>query len=83
MLQPLYHILFRMDRGSFRRFAGGFPAFLAVWGGQTEREAAFFNIKLHAARFRVCVGLLADRRVTAAVCKQTLFQGGVVGADMD
>ena len=60
-----------------------FPAFLTVWGGQTEREAAFLNIKLHAARFRVCVGLLADRRITAAVCKQTLFQGGVVGADMD
>ena len=60
-----------------------FPPFLTVWGGQTEREAAFLNIKLHAARFRVCVGLLADRRITAAVCKQTLFQGGVVGADMD
>ena len=51
--------------------------------GQTEREAAFLNVKLHAARFRVCVGLLADCRITAAVCKQTLFQGGVVGADMD
>ncbi len=60
-----------------------FPPFLTVWGGQTEREAAFLNIKLHAARFRVCVGLLADRRITAAVCKQTLLQGGVVGADMD
>ena len=33
-----------------------FPAFLTVWGGQTEREAAFLNIKLHAARFRICVG---------------------------
>ena len=33
-----------------------FPAFLAVWGGQTEREPAFLNIKLHAARFRICVG---------------------------
>ena len=60
-----------------------FPPFLTVWGGQTEREAAFLNIELHAARFLVCVGLLADRRITAAVCKQTLFQGGVVGADMD
>lgn len=54
-----------------------FPPFLTVWDGQAEREAAFLNIKLHAARFRVCVGLLADRRITAAVCKQTLFQGGV------
>ena len=60
-----------------------FPALLTVWGGQMEREAAFLNVKLHAARFRVCVSLLADRRITAAVCKQTLFQGGVVGADMD
>ena len=59
MLQPLYHILFRMDRGSFRRFAGGFPAFLAVWGGQTEREAPLADFKLHAARFGVCVGLAA------------------------
>ena len=67
----------------FRRFAGGSPAFLAVWGGQTERETPLCNIKLHAARVRVCVGLAADRRITAAVCKQTLFQGGVVGADMD
>ena len=60
-----------------------FPPFLVVWGGQTERETPLCNIKLHAARVRVCVGLAADRRITAAVCKQTLFQGGVVGADMD
>src|SRR5699024_5423068 len=60
-----------------------FPAFLTVWDGQAERETAFLDVKLHAARFRVCVGLLADRRITAAVWKQTLFQGGVVGADMD
>jgi len=63
------------------RFAGGVPPFLTVWGGQTERETPLCNIKLHAARFGVCVGLLADCRITAAVCKQTLFQGGVVGTD--
>ena len=51
-------------------------------GGQAEREPAFLDVKFHAARFRVCVGLLADRRVAAAVCKQMLFQVGVVGADM-
>ena len=67
----------------FRRFAGGFAPFLAVWGGQPKREASLADFKLHAARFLVCVGLLADRRITAAVCKQTLFQGGVVCADMD
>ena len=70
-------------RGSFCRFAGSSPAFLAVWGGQTEREPAFLNVKLRAACFRVCVGLLADRRVAAAVSKQPFLQGGVVGADMD
>ena len=75
--QPVRNIIF--SGISSRRF----PAFLTVWGGQTEREAAFLNVKLHAARFRVCVSLLADRRITAAVCKQTLFQGSVVGADMD
>ena len=65
------------------RFAGGVPPFLTVWGGQTERETPLVDFKLHAARFRVCVGQLADRRITAAVCKQTLLSGGVVGADMD
>ena len=50
-----------------------FPAFCAVWCGQTEREASFLNVKLHAARFRVCVRLLADCRIAAAVCKQTLL----------
>ena len=42
-----------------RRFAGGSPAFLAIWGGQTERETPLCNLKLHAARVRVCVGLAA------------------------
>ena len=41
------------------RFAGGVPPFLTVWGGQTERETPLCNIKLHAARFGVCVGLAA------------------------
>jgi len=36
-----------------------FPAFLAVWGGQTERETPLADFKLHAARVRVCVGLAA------------------------
>ena len=36
-----------------------FPPFLVVWGGQTEREAPLCNLKLHAARFGVCVGLAA------------------------
>ena len=74
---------FSMNAALFRRFACRPAAFFAVWGGQTERETPLADFKLHAARFLVCVGLLADRRITAAVCKQTLFQGGVVSADID
>ena len=48
-----------MNTALFRRFAGGSPAFLTVWGGQTERETPLCNIKLHASRVRVCVGLAA------------------------
>ena len=60
-----------------------FPAFLTVWGGQTEREAAFLNVKLHAARLRVAVGLSARAGVLLCVGGKPLLQGGVVGADMD
>ena len=48
-----------------------FPSFLAVWGGQTEREAPLADFKLHAARFGVCVGLAAPLILAAymyAVC---------------
>lgn len=44
-----------------------FPPFLAVWGGQTEREAPFLNVKLHTARFRVCVRLAALLRVLSGI----------------
>ena len=57
--KKLYHTSREIARGSFRRFTGGSPAFLSVWGGQTEREAPLCNLKLHAARFGVCVGLAA------------------------
>ena len=53
-----------MNAALFRRFACRPAPFFAVWGGQTEREAAFLNIKLHAARFRVCVRLLAESIVS-------------------
>ena len=59
-----------------------FPAFLAVWGGQTERETPLCNIKLHAARVRVCVGLAALVRVSYGVGGQPVLEVGVVGADM-
>ena len=48
---------FSMNAALFRCFAGGSPAFLSVWGGQTERETPLADFKLHAARFGVCVGL--------------------------
>mgnify|MGYP005966910455 FL=1 len=51
----------------FRRFAGGFAPFLAVWGGQPKREASLADFKLHAARVRVCVGLAALVRVLSGV----------------
>ena len=60
-----------------------FPAFLAVWGGQTEREPPLADFKLHAARFRVCVGLAALVGVLSGVGGKPLLLVGVVGADMD
>ena len=44
-----------------------FPPFLAVWGGQTERETPLADFKLHAARFGVCVGLAALAGVNCGV----------------
>ena len=60
-----------------------FPSFLAVWGGQTERETSLCNIKLHAACFGVCVGLAALVWVLLGISGKPLFEVGVVGADMD
>ena len=65
------------------RFAGGVPPFLTVWGGQTERETPLCNIKLHAVRFGVCVGLAALVGVLSGVGGKPFLQVGVVGADMD
>ncbi len=47
-----------------RRFTCCPTAFVAVWGGQTEREAPLADFKLHAARVRVCVGLAALAEVS-------------------
>ena len=52
-----------------------FPPFLAVWGGQTERETPLCNIKLHAARVRVCVGLAALVGVLSGVSWQDTLHG--------
>ena len=60
-----------------------FPSFLAVWGGQTEREPPLADFKLHAARFGVCVGLAALVGVLSGVGGKPFLQVGVVGADMD
>ena len=74
---------FSMNAVLFRRFACRLAAFLAVWGGQTEREAPLCNIKLHAARFRVCVGLAALAGVSCGIGGQPVLEVGVVGTDMD
>ena len=58
---------FSMNAVLFRRFACRLAAFLAVWGGQTERETPLADFKLHAARVRVCVGLAALVRVLSGV----------------
>ena len=50
---------FSMNAALFRRLACRPAAFLAVWGGQTERETPLADFKLHAARFGVCVQLAA------------------------
>ena len=72
-----------MNAALFRCFAGCSPAFLAVWGGQAEREAPFADFKLHAARVRVCVGLAALSGVSCGIGSQPVLEVGVVGADMD
>ena len=72
-----------MNAVLFRRFACRPAAFCAVWGGQTERETPLCNIKLHAARFGVCVGLAALAGVSCGIGGQPVLEVGVVGADMD
>jgi hypothetical protein len=74
---------FSMNAALFRRLACRPAAFLAVWGGQTERETPLADFKLHAARFGVCVRQLAGGRIFAAVLGQPVLEVGVVGADMD
>ena len=60
-----------------------FATILDVWGGQTERETHLCNIKLHAACFVVCVGLVALVGVLLGISGKSPFEVGVVGADMD
>ena len=63
--------------------ACGSAAFLAVWGGQTERETPLADFKFHAARVRVCVGLAALVRVSYGVGGQPVLEVGVVGLDFN
>ena len=72
-----------MNAALFRRLACRPAAFLAVWGGQTERETPLADFKLHAARVRVCVGLAALAGVRCGIGGQPVLEVGVVGADMD
>ena len=69
-----------MNAALFRCFAGYSPAFLAVWGGQTKGETPLCNLKLHAARVRVCVGLAALAGVSCGIGGQPVLEVGVVCA---
>ena len=62
---------------------GGVPAFFTVWSDQTERETPLCNLKLHAARFRVCMVLAALAGVLSSVGGKPFFEVGAVGTDMD
>ena len=72
-----------MNAALFRRLACRPAAFLAVWGGQTERETPLADFKFHAARVRVCVGLAALAGVSCGIGGQPVLEVGVVGADID
>ena len=73
---------FSMNTALFRRLACRPAAFLAVWGGQTERKTPLADFKLHAARVRVCVGLAALVGVLSGVGGQPVLEVGVVCADI-
>lgn len=44
LFKKYYHTLLEIARGNFRCLAGDSPAFLAVWGGQTNKDSKW-NIK--------------------------------------
>ena len=72
-----------MNAALFRRFACRPAAFCAVWDGQAKGETPLANHKLHAARFRVCVGLAALAGVSCGIGGQPVLEFGVVGANID
>ena len=71
-----------MNAALFRRFAGGSPAFCAVWRGQTERETPFLNLKGQPALL-IIVGLTAALRVLCRKCRQPLFESGIVSLHLN
>ena len=74
---------FSMNAALFRRFACRPPPFLAVWCSQPKGETPLADFKLHAAHFRVCVGLAALAGVSCGIGGQPVLEVGVVGADID
>ena len=74
---------FSMNAALFRRFACRPPPFLAVWCSQPKGETPLADFKLHAAHFRVCVGLAALAGVSCGIGGQPVLEVGVVGTDMD
>ena len=56
----------------------------SLYGAVRRKEKRpLCNIKLHAARFVVCVGLVALVGVLLGISGKSPFEVGVVGADMD
>jgi hypothetical protein len=74
---------FSMNAALFRRFACRPPPFLAVRCSQPKGETPLADFKLHAAHFRVCVGLAALAGVSCGIGGQPVLEVGVVGTDMD
>ena len=72
-----------MNAALFRRLACRPAAFCAVWDGQAKGETPLANHKLHAARFRICVGLPALAGVCCGIGGQPVLEVGVVGADIN
>ena len=67
----------------FCSLVGSFSPFVALWGSQPKRKTALLDFKGHTARFLIILCHFANLWIAAAVCKQPVFQIGVMGADMD
>ena len=82
----IFHSIFSLSAAllslAYRRAAS--PPFPRCMGrSDGKRKRPFSMSKLHAARFRVCVGLAAHIGVLLGIGGKPLLQVGIVGTDMD